>query len=513
MIKRYAISLTLACSLYGSLSACVAPQSTPPKVSDAAALEETEKQKEWVVRRLMRDNIRIYTVGAPILTASAPLCEEVVRPHFGFLALNMDDFGLPLRAAAGRTHGLGHRLQIVAVAPGSPAARAGLLPGDQLIEVAGVKVQSGKGARERLKEDLGGVLATGAPLDFQVLRGERFVTTEITPTMQCDYGLKLINEDDVNAYADGETIILTTGMMRFATSDQHLAVIIGHELAHNALEHRDAKEQNQTAGRVGGLLFDVLAAVFGVYTGGAFSDAGASAGAQAYSVDFEREADYVGLYMMALAGYPLEGSADFWRMMAADSPGSIYISTTHPTTPERAAAIESYIAEIRRKQAQNIALVPEGIEIAEPDTAVAAAPVALSGPSTPALALDADSEPKVEAIAAVRSPQSGRWIGEGARDTCGLPWAMDLRFDRGRLSGQFQRGETLYDVHGQADHKGRLTNARAGKNKLYSNVPGPRFIDVLIDMKSDRMEGSFSVDDAGHLYCRTAFTLDQWAQP
>ena len=57
------------------------------------------------------------------------------------------------------------------------------------------------------------------------------------------------------------------------------------------------------AGAGVGLVFDILAAVAGVNTGGDFMRIGAEAGAGAFSQDFEAEADYVGVYLMARGGY------------------------------------------------------------------------------------------------------------------------------------------------------------------------------------------------------------------
>ena len=48
--------------------------------------------------------------------------------------------------------------------------------------------------------------------------------------------------------------------------------------------------------------------------------------------DFEREADYVGFYIMALDGWPIDSAPDLWRRMAAESPGSITFASSHPTT-------------------------------------------------------------------------------------------------------------------------------------------------------------------------------------
>ncbi len=84
-----------------------------------------------------------------------------------------------------------------------------------------------------------------------------------------------------------------------------------------------------------------------------------NAGGGAFSVEFEREADYVGLYMMARAGYAIETAPNFWRRMAMRDPKSIEHASSHPSTADRAASLDGAVDEIRRKQSQQLALLPE----------------------------------------------------------------------------------------------------------------------------------------------------------
>ena len=53
------------------------------------------------------------------------------------------------------------------------------------------------------------------------------------------------------------------------------------------------------------------------------------AGARAFSVAFEREADYVGAYYAARAGYELTGSEEIWRTFSLENPDSIRLTTDH----------------------------------------------------------------------------------------------------------------------------------------------------------------------------------------
>ena len=147
------------------------------------------------------------------------------------------------------------------------------------------------------------------------------------------------NSSEINAYADGERVVITTGMMRFA-DDLELAVVVGHEIAHNAMDHITAMRSNALWGALAGAVLDGLMGAGGADGGGGLTQLGADAGASRFSQDFEREADYVGLYVLARAGVELSRAPEFWRHMAIANPGSIGLATSHPTSAERFVRLE-----------------------------------------------------------------------------------------------------------------------------------------------------------------------------
>ena len=97
----------------------------------------------------------------------------------------------------------------------------------------------------------------------------------------------------------------------------------------------------------------------GISTGGAFNKQFTRAGAKAFSIAFEREADYVGAYYAARAGYNLAGAEDVWRAISLENPDSIRIASTHPVTPVRFVQMQKVAAEIADKQHRNAPLSPE----------------------------------------------------------------------------------------------------------------------------------------------------------
>ena len=141
--------------------------------------------------------------------------------------------------------------------------------------------------------------------------------------------------------------------MRFADSDTELGTVVAHELAHNSQEHIKAKKKNYFLGAI----FDVIAAGYGIDTQGTFGNMAAGA----YSQEFEAEADYVGLYALALAGYDLVEVPDFWREFGSENPDSITRSyaSSHPSTAERYLAIDNAVSEIEYKREMELDLSPE----------------------------------------------------------------------------------------------------------------------------------------------------------
>ena len=175
---------------------------------------------------------------------------------------------------------------------------------------------------------------------------------------KCVYDFQIKNEENLNAYADGKSIFVTPVMMRFAIDDDTLGMVLSHEYAHNIMGHISNKKKNMTIGMLGGIALEVLASSQGYNTGGKLANMGASVGARAFSPDFESEADYVGMYVMALAGYDIAGASKLWReMTAADSKGA-FMAGTHPANPQRYVMLEQTKMEIENKAKNRVILVP-----------------------------------------------------------------------------------------------------------------------------------------------------------
>lgn len=344
-MKRVAVTLAL------TLLAACAPVTQRVKIDDAALKAEERKQSEIALKALLDEQVRLYRVGYPLVTRAHSLCGDKVRNIVGVYFASRGGLPQPLRDAAGSA-GIGMRPKAFHVVPGAPADRAGLKPGDEMVKLNEWSVPESEDAFTAAFQKFDEITRAG-PFEMTVQRGGEPVTLKMTPEKACDYAISLAQNDAINAFADGRRVIITRGMLRFVRDDTELALVVAHELAHNAMKHMDARLGNTLLGTI----IDALFATRGVNTQGAF---GNLAGA-AFSQDFEAEADYVGLYMVALAGLDIENAPYFWRRMAAANPGSIRGSmmATHPATPERMLALEKTVWEIKEKKAKGLPLAPE----------------------------------------------------------------------------------------------------------------------------------------------------------
>ena len=343
------------------VSAC-GPQLRRPAISQEAVGVERDKQLELALRLRFERGDRLALVAWQLRSRGVGLCGDDVVPYFGFAWVSTDTLGERFHKAGSKLYAIGQQPSLRQVIDGSPAAHAGLKNGDVIVEVEGHAIKDGRGLARRLAEH------DGETLRLKLRRDSQLLSRTLKGVRACRYGVGLLIDDAINAFADGKSVTITSGMMRFASSDEDLALVVGHEMAHNILDHVDKQQANVLAGVFFGALLDAAAAAAGVNTGGAGMDVGGRIGGGAFSRDFESEADYLGTYMAARAGYRVSGAADMWRRMAVEHPSSIggggYLST-HPSTPERATALERTVEEIKAKQGDGRELVPERLESSE----------------------------------------------------------------------------------------------------------------------------------------------------
>ena len=341
------------------LIAWVDPKTAAPTVSKEAAAAEARQQALYVLRARFKDERRVNDIAFRIQAANQDLC-ATRHAVSGLHIASRDEYDSKVRDIAAEAFGLADGLTIVYVPSGSPAATAGIRAGDQLVSLNGEAVPEGKGAAAKASRRLREVLdkAPSQPLNLVVRRAGAEQALVIAPVTSCAYSVVVSDEKVVNAFADGKAIYITRSIVKLAGSDEELALVIAHELAHNGQRHTQAQVSNGRMLGVPGLILDGLFAANGVNTGGRFTRAGMQIGMSHGSVAFEQEADYVGMYYLARAGYSIEGVEEFWRKMAVENPEAIYVKSSHPTSSSRFVAIAATAKEIEAKRAAGEPLTP-----------------------------------------------------------------------------------------------------------------------------------------------------------
>jgi membrane-associated protease RseP (regulator of RpoE activity) len=284
---------------------------------------------------------RVARVGYRLSAANAELC-PAVRNSAGWLLHAASQYSPELRPWAETRFGLDGDLPgLLAVPEGSAAERAGLRRGDLLLSINGEALTRGVTRRAAAFE---GVEVNIQKLDLALARGPVEIifrrdgndqTATVTPQRACGYDVQLDPSDELNARADGKRLYITTAMAGFTATDDELAIVLGHELAHHVLEHRGWHEA-ETRGRQ-------------TQTVPAFN--GAAGGA-------ERQADRVGLYLAARAGFDTVIAPAFWRRFGDHNWRVRYPGWSHPSAEARARALEAVQTELSARRASGQPLVP-----------------------------------------------------------------------------------------------------------------------------------------------------------
>ncbi|HYR25453.1 MAG TPA: M48 family metallopeptidase, partial [Aquabacterium sp.] len=157
--------------------------------------------------------------------------------------------------------------------------------------------------------------------------------------------LTLIDEPDtVNAHvlAGGKVTFYTGLIVRTSATDDELAAVMGHEIAHALREHtREKISQSSALGAARSIGLTILGA-----------DAATQRAAQAtqqlaldlpFSRAMESEADALGLELAARAGYKPRGAVTLWEKMAKLSTGGPAFLSTHPESQDRRNALEALL--------------------------------------------------------------------------------------------------------------------------------------------------------------------------
>lgn len=178
--------------------------------------------------------------------------------------------------------------------------------------------------------------------------GDRISKVVFWDMPDADWEFVVFDVPQINAFAmAGGKVGVFTGLYKIAKTDDQVASVIAHEIAHVTSKHVHEKLSRDmavtTVGAVGmigglaagagGLTVDALSSVYGLTTG---------IGGFAFDRAKEKEADLVGLIYMARAGYDPQEAVQVLENLEAESandPVQPALLSTHPSHPERIVAL------------------------------------------------------------------------------------------------------------------------------------------------------------------------------
>ncbi|TCS39626.1 peptidase M48-like protein [Paucimonas lemoignei] len=170
-----------------------------------------------------------------------------------------------------------------------------------------------------------------------------------------DWEVNVITSPEVNAWCmPGGKIAVYTGLIQsLQASDDELAAVIGHEMAHALREHARERASEQA---VAGAGISILAAVTGV------GDVAQKGMEYAYmgllglpnSRRHETEADRIGVELAARAGYDPRATITLWQKMGQVAGGEpIKFLSTHPSREDRMSDLTVYSQRVMPLYEQN----------------------------------------------------------------------------------------------------------------------------------------------------------------
>lgn len=159
--------------------------------------------------------------------------------------------------------------------------------------------------------------------------------------------VNLIRSNSINAFCmPGGKIAFFTGIIdRLKLTDDEVAIVMGHEIAHALREHARERAAKNTLTNVGGRIIGSL--IFGGGAGEVIGAAGGNLLTLRFSRGDELESDLIGMELAARAGYDPAAGISLWKKMSAAAKGAPpqWLST-HPAGDTRIKLIEDNLKDV-----------------------------------------------------------------------------------------------------------------------------------------------------------------------
>ncbi len=304
-----------------------------PLYAQEAAPNDFDAETILALKGLQLLDHRLNAIGYQLTEANAPYCTDKV-PQTGMLLHAIDQY--PDHEVARFALGLDGLVAVNAVAPDSPAADAGLAPGDDIVAINGTKVEAIPLDDPAIANELADyrrIAAVNNKLDealsqgdvtLDILRGGQQTQVTVRSQPACPSRFQIKVSQDRGASADGNIVSVTSRMAEYFLTDDEFAAVVAHELAHNLLKHRERLDA-----------LGVNRSFFGQFGKSASRIKSA-----------EIEADKLSVWLMANAGYDPQAAIRFWTRYGKEHGKGIFSASTHYRWKKRVGLFEEQIAKM-----------------------------------------------------------------------------------------------------------------------------------------------------------------------
>jgi hypothetical protein len=248
----------------------------------------------------------------------------------------------------------------------------GLTPGVNLLALPGeILVALMLDAKHIAMETRGRYFS--GPVEMLVLREGKKISYTLYPQhLPAEYAIMVDSHDrKLNAYAAPGRVILTSRLVNFCLNDDELALVEGHEVAHQVYGHLTRGAGQNRLGGMAGKVWN-LAGLFATQTIGKLANLGSSfwfkdttppsvrdAVVSTFSREDEREADIYGMWFAYQAGYDIERGLAVWERLGAISHDPFERTeflNNHPIAMERYARLKIAARYFKAGQAADVLL-------------------------------------------------------------------------------------------------------------------------------------------------------------